>query len=269
MLLGSWGGNAFPESYEHADGGLYSGEWGAPGRGRGGIGRGSSSSTAEAASTTTATTNTDAPASASKQGLGVYRYTSGARYEGQWHAGLKSGRGVYAFPRGGRYEGEWRDGVPDGIGVKVLSKKKKSDSASSLKAGFWRGGSFEGPLPLWQCADAAAGARAAARAARRLSLGGGGAAAALEAFCTQPLLWAVAVGSLLCFFAGRQGAGLLASFGFVGAGAAPAAAAAAASSSSSSTVFLTSLLGAATRAAADAHIPLALLLSGAAALGVW
>jgi len=274
VLLGSRGGNAFPESYEHADGGLYSGEWGAPGRGRGGIGRaaaGGAASSSEGAATTAAatqtTTTTDAPASASKQGLGVYRYPSGARYEGQWHAGLKSGRGVYVFPKGGRYEGEWREGVPDGIGVKVLSKKKNSkDSTStstspSLKAGFWRGGSFEGPLPLWQCADAAAGARTAARAARKLSLGGGGLAAALEAFSTQPLLWGVAVGWLLRFLSGEQGAGLLASLGL-------SSASSSSSSSTSASAAFSALLDVATKAAADAHVPLALLLSGAAAFGV-
>ena len=33
-----------------------------------------------------------------KEGLGVYTYPSGARYEGEWRDNLKEGRGVYFFP---------------------------------------------------------------------------------------------------------------------------------------------------------------------------
>jgi hypothetical protein len=34
-----------------------------------------------------------------KEGLGVYTYLSGARYEGEWRDNLKDGRGVYFFPK--------------------------------------------------------------------------------------------------------------------------------------------------------------------------
>jgi predicted permease len=83
-------GAAFPESFVHADGGTYRGEW------KGMI----------------------------KEGHGVYTYPSGARYEGEWREGLKEGRGVYHFPKGGIYEGEWRGGVMAGVGVRTFATGK-------------------------------------------------------------------------------------------------------------------------------------------------
>jgi hypothetical protein len=37
-----------------------------------------------------------------KEGLGVYTYPSGARYEGEWRDNLKDGRGVYYYPQASR-----------------------------------------------------------------------------------------------------------------------------------------------------------------------
>jgi len=34
-----------------------------------------------------------------KEGLGIYTYLSGARYEGEWRDNQKDGRGVYFFPK--------------------------------------------------------------------------------------------------------------------------------------------------------------------------
>lgn len=89
-FLFSTAGAAFPESFEHTDGGRYRGEW------KGML----------------------------KDGFGVYTYPSGARYEGQWRDGVKDGRGVYHFPKGGIYEGEWRGGVMSGIGVRTFASGK-------------------------------------------------------------------------------------------------------------------------------------------------
>ena len=120
-------GAAFPERYQHVDGGTYRGEW------KGML----------------------------KEGYGVYTYPSGARYEGEaspplpsrpfkppprgrlvralpapllsrdtappcapageWRGGVKEGRGVYHFPKGGVYEGEWRDGRMAGLGVRTYA----------------------------------------------------------------------------------------------------------------------------------------------------
>lgn len=88
--LFSTAGAAFPESFEHTDGGTYRGEW------KGML----------------------------KEGHGVYKYTSGARYEGEWREGIKEGRGVYHFPKGGLYEGEWRGGMMSGFGVRTFASGK-------------------------------------------------------------------------------------------------------------------------------------------------
>ena len=61
----SAGGIPYPERYEHADGGLYRGQW----------------------------------AGSIKQGVGVYRYPGGSRYEGEWHANLKNGHGIFTFAK--------------------------------------------------------------------------------------------------------------------------------------------------------------------------
>ncbi|GAB4822613.1 hypothetical protein N2152v2_009659 [Parachlorella kessleri] len=90
FLLFASAGAAFPEQYEHVDGGRYRGEW------KGML----------------------------KEGLGVYTYPSGARYEGEWVDNAKEGRGVYHFPRGGVYEGEWRAGKQEGLGVRTFASGK-------------------------------------------------------------------------------------------------------------------------------------------------
>ena len=64
-LLAAGGGTAPPGALEHADGGVYRGQW----------------------------------AGARKAGLGVYRYPSGAQYAGQWADNVKHGLGVYTFPK--------------------------------------------------------------------------------------------------------------------------------------------------------------------------
>ena len=64
MLFGS-SGPAFPNTYQHDDGGTYRGQW----------------------------------QGLSKQGLGVYTYPSGARYEGEWRGDRKDGRGIYHYAK--------------------------------------------------------------------------------------------------------------------------------------------------------------------------
>ena len=39
-----------------------------------------------------------------KSGMGVYRYPSRARYEGEWRDNLKAGFGIYYYPKGGIYK---------------------------------------------------------------------------------------------------------------------------------------------------------------------
>lgn len=77
---------------EHADGGVYDGEWKA----------------------------------GKKHGLGVYVYPSGAHYEGEWLEDTKHGRGLYTFPSGGSYLGEFTKGYPEGRGVRTSPTGKSA-----------------------------------------------------------------------------------------------------------------------------------------------
>ena len=54
-------------------------------------------------------------------GYGVYRYPSGARYEGDWVDGEEHGYGVLIYANGARYEGNWVGGEQHGYGVYVYS----------------------------------------------------------------------------------------------------------------------------------------------------
>lgn len=71
-----------------------------------------------------------------KEGLGVYKYPSGAAYEGEWRGNVKDGRGLYLYPKGGTYEGEFVNGAMNGIGVRTLS-------TGEIKAGRWKDGKLQ------------------------------------------------------------------------------------------------------------------------------
>jgi len=42
-------------------------------------------------------------------GFGVYHFTSGAEYTGQWTKGKRHGKGKIQYPDGSFYDGEWED----------------------------------------------------------------------------------------------------------------------------------------------------------------
>lgn len=53
------------------------------------------------------------------QGVGVFFYDSGGKYEGEWFENLRHGRGKMNFPNGDEYEGEWEVDKRSGFGVMV------------------------------------------------------------------------------------------------------------------------------------------------------
>lgn len=56
-------------------------------------------------------------------GHGVYRFSNGQKYEGQWQAGKKHGYCVYTVETNGvweRWAGEWEEGRP--VWVESLSR---------------------------------------------------------------------------------------------------------------------------------------------------
>jgi hypothetical protein len=49
-------------------------------------------------------------------GHGVYKWTNGDVYEGEWHHGSREGKGRCAYGSGNVYEGHWKDNQKDGKG---------------------------------------------------------------------------------------------------------------------------------------------------------
>ena len=43
-------------------------------------------------------------------GQGIFTYSNGEKYEGEWKDGEKNGQGTYTFPNGDKYVGEYKDG---------------------------------------------------------------------------------------------------------------------------------------------------------------
>ena len=57
-------------------------------------------------------------------GLGIYVYTDGVRYEGQYQTDKKEGYGTYLWPDNRKYEGWWHNGVKHGLGIYQDARKK-------------------------------------------------------------------------------------------------------------------------------------------------
>jgi hypothetical protein len=51
-----------------------------------------------------------------KNGKGIYEYSSGGRYEGEFVNGELTGFGILYYPNGNRYEGEWEENYKNGQG---------------------------------------------------------------------------------------------------------------------------------------------------------
>ena len=64
-------------------------------------------------------------------GWGVYIYSDGVRYNGQFLNDKKQGYGIYTWTDGRKYEGYWYKGKQHGIGTYFDDKKK------SGKEGLW------------------------------------------------------------------------------------------------------------------------------------
>ena len=68
------------------------------------------------------------------QGHGIYLYSDGVRYDGQYNDDKKDGYGIYLWTDGRRYEGWWYKGKQHGLGVYIDTVK------STLKFGLWEHG---------------------------------------------------------------------------------------------------------------------------------
>ena len=58
-------------------------------------------------------------------GHGIYKYSQGIEYEGQWKNGHLNGKGVLTYPDGSKYVGEWKDNQRHGQGTYFYSDGSK------------------------------------------------------------------------------------------------------------------------------------------------
>ena len=57
------------------------------------------------------------PTNLGAQGIGIYRYNNGDRYDGTWDNGYRTGRGIYYFANGSIYSGMWSNNLKHGEGL--------------------------------------------------------------------------------------------------------------------------------------------------------
>ena len=89
---------------EHERGGVYNGEWSSIG------GSGADSDGSETDRNKRSSASQDGRV-IMKHGVGIYKYTNGDVYQGEWRFNKKEGRGLYTFQSGAVYAGEWKKGA--------------------------------------------------------------------------------------------------------------------------------------------------------------
>jgi hypothetical protein len=55
-----------------------------------------------------------------KEGKGVYTFSNGDQYKGEYYDNRRHGKGIYNYANGGVYEGEYKDGIKDGKGLVLV-----------------------------------------------------------------------------------------------------------------------------------------------------
>lgn len=70
-----------------------------------------------------------------EHGLGEKHYANGDSYRGGWKEGLFHGNGVYEWKDGTKFEGQWENNLEHGFGVKTYCD-------GSIHKGFWTYGEF-------------------------------------------------------------------------------------------------------------------------------
>lgn len=68
------------------------------------------------------------------EGLGIYVWNDGRKYEGQYQDDKKHGFGIYVWADGRCYEGYWYKGKQHGLGTYLVMKENK------VKYGLWEDG---------------------------------------------------------------------------------------------------------------------------------
>lgn len=72
-----------------------------------------------------------------REGYGQLSNPNGESYDGMWADDNFSGQGTYIWPNGSKYTGEWKNGVKDGYGIYFYSNGDKY-------VGYFRNEKFHG-----------------------------------------------------------------------------------------------------------------------------
>lgn len=72
-----------------------------------------------------------------EQTQGIYEWTSGGKYVGDWKAGSLEGKGAYYWPDGRKYIGEWKNNQRNGWGILYTSN-------GDIYLGEWLNNNMEG-----------------------------------------------------------------------------------------------------------------------------
>jgi hypothetical protein len=72
-----------------------------------------------------------------KNGVGIFAYPDGSKFEGSFVNGKFEGQGTFYFANGDKYVGDFKENYPDGQGTRVLK-------SGGEESGLWRQGEFVG-----------------------------------------------------------------------------------------------------------------------------
>jgi len=67
-------------------------------------------------------------------GKGVYRWSDGRSYEGEYYMDRKEGYGIYTWADGRTYTGYWKEGKQEGEGRYYVPQENK------VQSGIWHNG---------------------------------------------------------------------------------------------------------------------------------
>ena len=58
-------------------------------------------------------------------GKGIFSYSNGDMYNGDWKNGVKEGKGTYKYHNGDKYIGDWKSDYKEGQGICIYGNKDK------------------------------------------------------------------------------------------------------------------------------------------------
>jgi hypothetical protein len=90
-------------------------------------------------------------------GKGLYVFSDGSKFLGEWKDGLRHGQGKYTYHNGDKYEGEYKDGIQNGQGTltrsngeKYVGEWKKGENYGQGTYTWPNGEKYVGEIKNWE-----------------------------------------------------------------------------------------------------------------------